>query len=263
MVVGSLSGGLFLASVVFTAILLRWSPRRISTLEILLTLVFGLASLWAIRMLVWWALTWPWVVAPHAAATWLPRRREPVETDPARGVKRLLYGAIIVFLALWWSPSTFGLVTGHRRAAESILSSGTPHAMACRIREMGLSGRVFAPMDWADYIIFQTDEAIRPLIFSHVHLTHSSVLRDYMHIYTAGEAWLDVVDKHEIDYLVLDRRRNGKLAGLAMAGPRCRVLYEGRQGLLLEINARSIADRGSSNGAPLEGQIREPDVAVP
>ena len=263
MVVGSLSGGLFLASVVFTAILLRWSPRRISTLEILLTLVFGLASLWAIRMLIWWALTWPWVVAPHAAATWAPRRREPVATDPARGVKRLLYGAIIVFLALWWSPSTFGLMTGHRRAAESILSSGTPHAMACRIREMGLSGRVFTPMDWADYIIFQTDEAIRPLIFSHVHLTHSSVLRDYMHIYTAGEAWLDVVDKHDIDYLVLDRRRNGKLAGLAMAGPRCRVLYEDRQGLLLEINARSIADRGSSNGAPLEGQIREPDVAVP
>ena len=271
MVLGSLSGGLFFASLVVTGILLRWSPRRISALEILLTLVFGLASLWAIRMLVWWALAWPWVVAPHAAATWLLHRRsqrQPAETDPVRGVKRLLYGAIIVFLALWWSPSTFGLMTGHRRDAESILSSGTPHAMACRIREMGLAGRVFTPMDWADYIIFQTDEAVRPLIFSHVHLTHSSVWRDYKHIYTGGEAWLEVVDKHEIDYLVLDRKRNGKLAGLAVAGPRCRVLYEDRQGLLLEVRGEAVADGGASEVSLSEQQTgrtvvgRSPDLVV-
>jgi hypothetical protein len=249
MVLGSLGGGLFFASLVVTAILLQCSPRQISTLEILLTLVFGLASLWAIRMLVWWALAWPWVVAPHAAATWMPRRRQAAETDPVRGVKRLLYGALVVFLALWWSPSTFGLITGHRRAAESILSSDTPHAMACRIRQMGLSGRVFTPMDWADYIIFHTDEAVRPLIFTHVHLTHPSVWRDYKHIYTAGEAWLEVVDKHEIDYLVLDRKRNGKLTALAVASPRCRVLYENRQGLLLEVRAESVTGGESCCGA--------------
>ena len=258
MVLGSLSGGLFFATLVVTAILLRWSPRRISVLEILLTLVFGLASLWAIRMLVWWALAWPWVVAPHAAATWLLHRRshrEPAETDPVLGVKRLLYGAIIVFLTLWWSPSTFGLLTGHCRAEESILSSGTPHAMACRIREMGLSGRIFTPMDWADYIIFQTDEAVRPLIFSHVHLTHPSVWRDYKHIYTAGEAWLEVVDKHEIGYLVLDRRRNGKLAGLAVASQRCRVLCEDRQALLLEVHAPAVADGGTNEVGLSEEQV--------
>ena len=238
MTLGSLSGGLFLASMVVTAILLRWSPRRISTLEILLTLVFGLASLWAIRMLVWWALAWPWVVAPHAAAVWLPHRRDrhqPAENDPVRGAKRLIYGAIAVFLAIWWSPATFGLMTGHRRAEESILASGTPHTIACRFRELELSGRIFTPMDWADYIIFQTDQAARPLVFTHVHLAHPSVWRDYKHVFAAGEAWLEIVDKHEIDYLVLDRKRNGKLARLAAASPRCRVIYEDGQGVLLEV----------------------------
>ena len=252
MVLGSLSGALFFGSLLVTAVLLRWSPRRISVMEILLTLVFGLASLWAIRMLVWWALAWPWVVAPHAAAAWQlrggSRRRDADETGPGAGVKRLPYAAIIVFLTLWWSPSTFGLITGHQRAVESVLSPGTPHAMAVRLREAGISGRIFAPMDWADYLIYYTDEAVRPLIFSHVHLTHPDVMRDYLRIYTATETWLQIVDKHEIDYLVLDRRRNAKLARLAMASPRCRILYEDRQGLLLEIrDGQRTANRDSGS----------------
>jgi hypothetical protein len=261
MLLKSLSGGLFFGSLAVTAVLLRWSPRRISALEILLTLVFGLASLWAIRMLVWWALAWPWVVAPHAAATWLLHRRsrrQPAETDPVRGVKRLLYGAIVVFLALWWSPSTFGLMTGHQRGAESILSSGTPLKMAGEIRERGLAGRIFTPMDWADYIIFQTDQAVRPLVYTHVHLTHPSVWRDYKRIYTAGEDWLEVVDKHEIDYLLLDRRRNGKLAAAAAASPRCRVLYEDRQGLLLEVLDGAAAQGGANQDGPPKEQTGRP-----
>ena len=76
---------------------------------------------------------------------------------------------------------------------ESVLSPGTPHDMAVRSREAGISGRVFAPMDWADYLIYYTDEAVRPLIFSHVHLTHPDVMRDYLRIYTATETWLQIV----------------------------------------------------------------------
>ena len=118
---------------------------------------------------------------------------------------------------------------------------------------MGLSGRIFTPLDWADYIIFETDEAVRPLIFSHVHLTHPSVWRDYNRINAAGEAWLEVVDKHEIDYLVLDRERNRRLAGLAMADPRCQVLYEDRQGLLLAVRAKTVsAVEASEGGLPRE-----------
>ncbi len=245
---GSLSGTLFLGSLLVTAVLLRWSPRRISAMEVLLTLVFGFASLWAIRMLVWWALAWPWVVAPHAAAAWLLHRRSrrpDAETDPSVGVKRMLYAATIVFLTLWWSPSTFGLVTGHRRPAESVLSSGTPHLVSEWIREAGISGRIFAPMDWADYLIYHTDAAVQPLIFSHVHLTHPDVMRDHVHISTATDTWLEIVDKHEIDYLVLDRARNAKLARLAMASPRCRLLYEDGQGLLLEIRDETIGSEST------------------
>ena len=114
MVLGTaLSGALFFGSLLVTAVLLRRSPRRISVMEILLILVFGLASLWAIRMLVWWALAWPWVVAPHAAATWRlhrhGRRRDADEVDPGVGVKR--------FAVCRDSRVSHALVVDRRRSA--------------------------------------------------------------------------------------------------------------------------------------------------
>jgi len=37
---------------------------------------------------------------------------------------------------------------------------------------------------------------------------------------------------------VIDRARNGRLAAIATSHPRCRVLYEDGQGLLVEIVGR-------------------------
>jgi len=85
MVLGSLSGVLFFGSLLVTALLLRLSPRRISLLEILLFLLLATASLSAIRMMAWWAIVWPWIVAPHAAAVWLLYRRTRPAEAPAPG----------------------------------------------------------------------------------------------------------------------------------------------------------------------------------
>ena len=243
MTLGSLSGGLFFGSLLITAVLLRFSPRRILAPEILLILVFGTAALLAIRMLVWWALVWPWVMAPHAAAAWLLYRRtdpiRPDETDqPDARARRMLLAAAVIFATLWWSPPSFGLITGRRREEPSVLSTETPCAVAGEMVRQEIAGRTFAPMDWADYLVWRTGEAVEPLVHSHVHLSSPRLWSDFRTIRTGGPGWLGVADRYGLQYLVISRERNRRLAESAVGQPRCRVLYEDRQALLVRIEQR-------------------------
>lgn len=212
MVLKSLSGVLFYGSLVLTALLLRRSPRRTSATEILLLLAFGLIASTAIRMLIWWALVLPWVVAPHVAARW-PRRAQPEETeDPAAGLRRLLLTLAAIGLTVWLAPPTHALCTGHARDAERILSTDTPKALADWMCQEKIHGRLYAPMDWADYLIWRTAGAVQPLVHSHVHLVSPSVWQDFLAIDRGVENWPTIAARHGLDYLVVSRRRHAKLA---------------------------------------------------
>ena len=264
MTVGSLSGGLFFVSVLLTAVLLRWSPRRITPTEIIFCIVFGLAAMTAIRMLVWWALVWPWLAAPHAAAAWraywrdksLPQNgshgTQPVGLDedgiqplgsendqpqPRKTAGRTLLAAVIVLVALWWSPPVFGLISGHCRRAPDVLSPGTPRDLAEHIARRQLTGVIFAPVDWADYLLWRCSGTVEPMVYSHVHLSSVELWRDFLDLRNGSSDWLKLADRHGLKYLAIDRERNRKLAVLARSSPRCRVLYEDRQGLLVELTS--------------------------
>jgi hypothetical protein len=241
LVLSSLSGSLFFASLLVTAVLVRLSPRRISAAEVLLFLLFGAASLTAIRMLVWWALVWPWIVTPHAAAIWRRRRalgqrgESGEEDDPRPARMRLAFAAAIVLATLWWAPPTYAFITRRSRPAEAILSHDTPKALADWLVEQRISGRTFAPMDWADYLIWRTHGALEPLVFSHVHLTEPNLWNDFRLIRNASDGWREAVGRHGLQYLVLSRNRNRQLVALTSDQPGFEHLYEDSQALLTAI----------------------------
>jgi type IV secretory pathway VirB2 component (pilin) len=241
MTVDSLSGLLFFGSLLVTAVLLRWSPRRVWASEVLLVLLFGLANLTAIRMLVWWALVWPWVVAPHAAAAWLLYRRieplgaeeRPVRQPPAAW--RMMLAGACVFTTLWWAPPTHALLTGRGRGDQAVLSKDTPQHLADQLVAHRIGGRIYAPMDWADYLVWRTEGAVEPLVYSHVHLIGPDVWEDFRRLDSGGSEWLGIADRYELDYLVVSPARSPKLAAAVAGHPRCKVLVADRQGALVRI----------------------------
>ena len=239
--IDSLSGVLFGGSLLITALLLRISPRRIWIGEVLLILVFGVATLTAIRMLVWWALVWPWVVAPHAAAAWLLYRpvaanNEEDLADARRAAAgRLLLAAACLLATFWWAPPTYALVTGRSRESGAILSRNTPEELAEQLVRQKIRGRFYAPMDWADYLVWQTDGAVEPLVYSHVHLTGEALWSDYRRIESGSTDWLALADRHGLEYLILSPDRCGRLADRALRSPRCQLLYKDRQSMLVRI----------------------------
>ncbi|MGD0898710.1 MAG: hypothetical protein ABR915_12810 [Thermoguttaceae bacterium] len=240
----SLTGVLLMVSLVATVALVCCSPRRLTAWEALLLLGFGYLATTSIRMLVWWGLFWPWYAAPHAAAIcrslWPARAADsphpPEAVTAAR--RRTLLVAVLVVLTATWSPSSSAVLGGRHRPNPSVFSPDTPYLVAEELASRGITGRIVAPMDWADYLIWRTGGAVEPLVYTHVHLSGPNLWEDFLHVQSAEAGWLELVDRYGLRYLVVSRARQpGQQLAIARE-PRCRIRYEDPQALLVEILPR-------------------------
>jgi hypothetical protein len=211
---GSLTGVLVLVSVGLTVLLVKYSPRKWELHEILLLVAFGLATLPAIRMLAWWAVVWPWVIVPHAAAAWkkflVSRSLSPsplvgegrgegaAEFHDQPTSMRTVIAMGFVFMTAIIAPPSFSFVTGVSRGDGQILGTETPLYVADEVARRNLSGTIATPMDWADYLVWKTNGRLQPLVHSHVHLSQEQTWKDYEALYRGDDQWLQILHQHEL-----------------------------------------------------------------
>jgi hypothetical protein len=243
----SLSGGLFFASLAVTAVLLRFSKRNIRAYEVLLLVGLALGTLLAIRMLVWWAIVWPWVVAPHVEA--IIAQRRSANTDSANAQASIatpvytLMATVCLLLTLIWSPPSYAMITSQQRAETQVLAADTPVYLAEEAERRNLAGRAFVPMEWADYLAFQSNGQLQPLVHSHVHLITPELMSDYQRLMAGHSDWLSILDQHNARYLVVRNIYQFRIAQQVRTHPRTRLLYRDQQGAIFEIlPAASVGD---------------------
>jgi hypothetical protein len=99
-----------------------------------------------------------------------------------------------------------------------------------------IHGRITAPMDWADYLIWRTRGAVEPLVHSHVHVVSPAVWRDFLAVDRGRDDWLAIAERHGLRYLVVSRSRNRQLLGHLAGNTRCRLVHEDRQALVFQLN---------------------------
>jgi hypothetical protein len=250
----SLTGILMITSVGLTVLLAKYSPRKWEPHEVLLLCVFGLATLPAIRMLAWWAVVWPWVCVPHAAAAFrlvFSSRHTPGAAEPERHMEgagypdeptamRTVLAMGVVFLVIVVSPPTFSLLAGRSRGEGLVLSRETPIYVAEEAVRRNLGGTIAAPLDWADYLVWKTDGKLRPLVYSHVHLAEPEAWQAYQTIFRGDEAWLEALRANDIHYVLVSRSRSPQLAKQVLYNDRSgkgdvRIVYQDLRCILAEI----------------------------
>lgn len=241
----SLTGMLLLASLAATMALVKLSPRKWDLFEILVLAAFALASFSAIRMLAWWALAWPVIAVPHAAAAWRAWQSgagfqpAPQAADEPTAM-RTLVAMGVVFMTALLAPPSFALVSGQARGEGPIMVTDTPLYLADELARRDLGGNIAAPMDWADYLVWKTDGRLKPLVYSHVHLTDAQTWHDHMAIFQGDPAWLVTLRQHRMQYVAASRKRNPELTKAVLLDsrrekPHVRVVYQDQRCVLAEI----------------------------
>ncbi|MCO6456958.1 MAG: hypothetical protein J5I93_16790 [Pirellulaceae bacterium] len=239
----SMSGGLFFGSLAVTALVCWASPRRPRLTDVLVLVVFGLLTLSAMRMLTWWALVWPWAMAPCAYAAWQRWVGSPAAgraSSPREASMRTLLALAIVFAALLAAPPSRALLFNAPRGEARVTGQGTPWYVADELVRRQAEGRLVAPMDWADYLIWKTEGRIQPLVYSHVHLLGDDTWNDYQRLAAGDPQWLDLVQQHRLKFVVVDRQRHRQLARVVQLAersdsPPVRIIYRDQRCFVAEV----------------------------
>lgn len=240
-----LTGVLLIGSLIIAACLWKYGPQKWELYEYLLLAIFVLATLSATGMLAWFAIVWPWIVMPHAAAAWKKFLASRGTSEPADEPTsmRTLMAMGCVFAAAIIAPPSYSLVTGTARGEVPVTSQSTPVHLADQIDRLSLAGNIAAPIDWADYLIFRSDGRLKPLIDGHVQLSSPQTFDDYRKIFRGDEQWLQILRNHDMRYLLVSRERFKQLASLISAESRAktghiRILYQDQRTVLAELRGQ-------------------------
>jgi hypothetical protein len=241
----SLTGGLMIVSCLITAGLMKYGVKKWDLGELAMLALFGLATISAIRMLAWWALAWPVVVIPYAAAAWSHYRKQasnapsPDEADEPTAMRTLL-ACGVAFMAAIFAPPTFSLIAGSSRGEVPITVSETPVYIADEVERRQLVGNFAAPMDWSDYLIWKSNARLKPMIYGHIHLARLETFQDYQKVFSGDELWLQMLSNQKVRYLFVSKDRNQELAKRVLVEERsglgrATILYQDQRCILAEI----------------------------
>ncbi|WP_425618634.1 hypothetical protein NA78x_002343 [Anatilimnocola sp. NA78] len=254
----SLTGVLMIASSSGAGLLIKYSPRKWQAYEFLLLAFFGLLTLSAIRMLAWWALVCPWVIVPHIAACWSAYRQKnqhPAAAEDHPSSMNTLIALGFVFMICIVSPSTYSMLAGRARGPAENLVTDTPIYVADEVSRRQLEGTFAAPMDWADYLVWETNGQLKPLVYSHVHLTNKETWDEYVKVFSGDPSWLDRLQKSQTRFLVVNKKRNPELMKHVLMADRSGkgqvwIFYQDQKSMIAEIRRLKPAAKPAAEQPP-------------
>jgi hypothetical protein len=222
--VTGLAGYVFLGSVALLVPLLRWSPRPFTPTQVLLLLGFGVESLLHARVLTWWTTIFVWVILPHLQAVCEPLwKGQPREEKQASLRWTVLAGLVAGVLLLWSLPAQWAL-WGERPSGMRRVVKGTPLREAQLLKERyardpGRGRVVYTSETLGEYLLWdlRLEPPVRVFAYTHAHLLTRAHWREWLQIKAGEPGWQEILDRHGVDYLVVERSRFEELVGMVKA----------------------------------------------
>lgn len=215
----------------------RFTPRRISTAEVLLLVGLGTAALWSSRMIIWWAPVAAYYLAIHGSAICgqkLRRLADP-DTEPVFCAGKWTIVSIgVVWICFVVTPMGSLMLHGKEVDFERSVSESTPIGAVNYLKEKQIQGQIFNSMELGDYLLWAGPQNVDVFANSHVHLLPREVWNHYLRISNLAGDSEELLDRYGVNTIVLDLpRREGLMKRLEKEGV-WRVGYkDGRSVVLL------------------------------
>jgi hypothetical protein len=224
------SGALFFGLAIALVALLLVSRYRPTPGEGLRLLLFGVLALMARRNTIWFAF----VAAPTMAASlrcWLGTRGPAEEATARRRPINLgiaLMAGLLALLSLPWFRPYLSLPEERR----AYVSAETPVEAVAYLSSLS-PGRVFHSDAFGSYMIWAVREVP---VFIDTRIAHypPAQWQDYLALSQARYDWQAILERYEVDTLLLEREKQEPLIEAATAAPGWERLYEDEQAVLFQ-----------------------------
>jgi len=234
-----------LASLVVLAFAVRHSRVVITPTQALLLGVFTTAFLFNVRIAVWYAFVFGYVMVPHLeellARKWpKPAAVPDAEVELGGGVfGRSYIHTLVCGLMIWMgfalSPSSRPLLGGRPRPPERLYDNQTPLGAAAFLRAHPPRGLVWNSAMWGDWLLLDGPPGLQPFVNTNaMHVVPPRVWRDYQSIARAARGWPGLVDKYRVDTLIVSKRDQPRLSReVRTLGGDWEIVYEDSQAIVV------------------------------
>lgn len=247
------SGALF--GFLLFALVMLWLYRRwtVRVYEVVITVTLTLLTALHASCIYWFAPVLMFFVARHlrggadlqTAKELTKRVTQQVSSSPAESQvepeRRPLFFAwsLICLLLIWFgfafSPTANPVLGSRGRPVHRLYEESVPYGVGeffANVPKGDLdnaisNGLVFSPFDWSDWLQWHSHSDRQPFVTSRLGGFPASVQRDYWKIFEGDQGWDLLVDKYRVSTLVIDRKRQSRLAAEIMrTGGDWRLVYE-------------------------------------
>ena len=226
-------GQAFAAAAVVLLLLLRLSPRRLRSAELLPLLVLGLMAMWSGRMINWFAPLAGLMIGCHGAAvcrefTGRLRRTVPYQRTGLWTVVNL--GLCWVFFGL----TALGVQSIHGRAPDvrRSLSAETPISLLEYLStndDTVSRGVAFVPAEWSGFLMQFGPPTLKPMVNLHVHVIPEEVWTDYVRLLEGPGDWDGLLDRYAINMAITNKITQARLTRLLRESDQYEIKYEDAQ----------------------------------
>ncbi|MBC7262373.1 MAG: hypothetical protein H5T63_10200 [Chloroflexi bacterium] len=225
-----------------TLLVFLYSRRRLGLTELGLFLAFAIFGLAAIRNGIWFALISAPMLARHLSELEIPPHHTKMpllarlqawlqhsrQRQTGRKEAYWLNWAILtclILLTVLLSPWVRVHLKVERLRPE-LVEQGTPVGAVEYIAEHHLTGNIFHPQRYGDYLIWRLWPEQSSFIDGRVHLYPLSFVQDYILVFH-DEHWEARLAKYDIQYLLLAKEENAeRMIADARNSERWTLLYE-------------------------------------
>lgn len=220
-----LPGQILIGTLVALVMLYAWTPRRVRTWEVLALVGLGLASLWSMRFVVWFAPVAAILATRNLSAIVRGRRIAWPQPSPVSG-KWTVVTAGLIWIFFAYSPPGMRLLHGREPSLERALSNETPIRAVEWLRENPPKGQVFNIFEWGDYLQWAGPADMQIFVNSHAHLVPGEVWRHYLQVIERSNEWEETLERYGVNTIVLDTRYRSGLIQALKDDPAWKIGYQ-------------------------------------
>jgi len=229
----SLSGVIFLISLMLCAIILAISPTRPNFFQLLSFLAFGLLGLRTLRGSVWFGIVMAPILAYHFSQM-VKLRNSNKGKEPTQAGKRIANLVILILLLLGAvvSPPWFKSSLPLPPLKAGLVSTETPLEATEYLLSEEAPGQLFHDMGFGSYLIWAARPEYQVFVDPRIELYPLEIWGDYLSVSNGIPGWQELLDQYEVNTLLLSPDTQSRLIQAVEDSSRWSLLYSDQSAYL-------------------------------